>query len=64
MTAEDFRRWLDAMKAAGKADNDGQCGALLGLTKNTIATMKAKGADLRTALACAALIANIPPYGA
>ena len=40
-----------------------ECGALLGFTKNSVVTMKRHGTDRRTALACAALLAGLAPYG-
>ena len=57
-----FAAWLAAMKAAGLAKSDAHCGRLLGVSPNSIVTIKKIGADRRTALACAALLAGIEPY--
>lgn len=63
MTPEDVARWLAAMKAAGLARSGRAACGLLGITVNTMQKMKADGADRRTALACAALLAGLGPYG-
>ena len=63
MTAEEFNDWLAAMKAAKLATSDAHCGRLLGVSANSVLAMKRGGADRRTALACAALLAGIEPYG-
>ena len=63
MTAASFIAWLAAMKAAGLARSDAHCARLLGVSPNSIVTIKKIGADRRTALACAALLAGIEPYG-
>jgi hypothetical protein len=62
MTGEAFAQWPAEMKAADLADTDANCGALLGITKNTVIAMKKDGTDLRTALACRALLHRLPPY--
>lgn len=62
MTPAQFTAWLAAMKAAGLARTDAECGRLLGVSANSVLAMKARGADLRTALACGALIAGIGPW--
>ena len=61
MTASAFCHWLAAMKAAGLARSDAHCGRLLGVSPNAIVTFKRRGGDVRTALACAALLAGIEP---
>lgn len=61
MTPAAFVQWLAAMKAAGLARSDAHCGRLLGVSPNSIVTIKKTGADRRTALACAALLAGIEP---
>lgn len=63
MTPEQFVKWLAEMKAAGIARSDAECARLLGMTANSIVTMKKQGTDLRTALACRALIHRLGPYG-
>ncbi len=63
MTATDFNRWLAEMKAAKLATTNTACAKLLGLSANTIVSMKERGADRRTALACRALLHHMEPYG-
>lgn len=62
MTAETFTRWLAEMKAAELARSDAECARLLGISANSVVTMKKQGADLRTALACRALLHRMEPY--
>ncbi len=62
MTPETFTRWLADMKSAGIARSDAECGRLLGVSANSVVTMKSRGADLRTALACRALLHRLEPY--
>ena len=62
MTAEAFNRWLDEMRQAGLARSDAACGRLLGVSANGILLMKRNGADLRTALACRALLHRLEPF--
>lgn len=62
MNAEDFIAWLAEMKAAGLARSDAACARLLKVSTNTILAMKANGADMRTALACRALLHRMRPY--
>lgn len=57
-----FRKWLSDMKAARLATSDYECAGLLGLSANSVATMKRNGADQRTALACRALLHRMEPY--
>ena len=57
-----FIKWLADMKSAGLARSDAECGRLLGVTANTVLAFKSKGADLRTALACRALLHRMDPY--
>lgn len=63
MTGEQFQQWLAEMKAAGLARSDVECGRQLGISANSIVSMKERGADLRTALACRALLHRLEPYG-
>lgn len=63
MTAETFNNWLSDMKSAGLARSDAECARLLGISANSVVTMKKQGADLRTALACRALLHRMEPYG-
>ena len=62
MTADEFTRWLAEMKEARLARSDAECGRLLGVTANTVVSLKREGADLRTALACRALLHRLEPY--
>lgn len=62
MTGEEFRKWLDAMKMA-KGMNKGECAILLGRGNQWISYAQKNGADTVTALACAALLAGLRPYG-
>ena len=63
MSAEDFNAWLAAMKEAGIARSDLECARLLGITANGILKRKKQGASKETALACAALLVGLEPYG-
>ncbi len=66
MTPAEFNAWLAEMRSAGLARFDKDAAHLLGVSQNTIATMKREGvvgaASHRTALACAALLKGIRPY--
>lgn len=62
MTPEAFTNWLAEMKSAGLARSDAVCARLLGVSANSVVTMKKNGADLRTALACRALLHRLEPY--
>jgi len=62
MTAPQFVAWLAAMKAAGLARSDAECARLLGISANSVVTMKDRGADRRTALACRALLHRLEPW--
>lgn len=62
MTADQFTRWLAEMKSAGLARSDAKCAELLGISANSVVTMKKNGADVRTALACRSLLHRLEPY--
>ena len=62
MTSDAFTHWLAAMKAAGLATSDAHCGRQLGLSDDTVVRIKRGGADVRTALACQALLYKLKPY--
>ncbi len=62
MTAVSFRLWLDDMKLANLARSDAAAARLLGVSSNSVVKMKRNGADLRTALACRALLHRLEPY--
>lgn len=62
MNATQFIMWLADMKSAGLARSDAHCAKLLGISSNSVVIMKKRGADLRTALACRALLHRLEPY--
>lgn len=62
MTPAAFTAWLASMKDAGLARSDAAAAKLLGVSANTVVTMKRNGADLRTALACRALFHRLEPW--
>jgi DNA-binding CsgD family transcriptional regulator len=62
VTPESFNSWLAEMKSAGLARSDAECARLLGISANSVVTMKKQGADTRTALACRALLHRLTPY--
>lgn len=63
MTPETFNQWLADMKSAGLARSNAAAARLLGVSANAMVTMKRRGVDRRTALACQALLMEIKPYG-
>lgn len=63
MTPEQFNQWLTEMKEAGLAKSDAKCAELIGLSANAVVDMKKRGTDIRTALACRALLHRLTPYG-
>ncbi len=62
MTPSAFITWLADMKSAGLASSDAECGRLLGVSPVSVLAMKKKGTNLRTALACRALLHRLEPY--
>jgi hypothetical protein len=62
MTPAAFIQWLAEMKFAGLARSEAECARLLGVTANTLLAWKANGTDLRTALACRALLHSMEPW--
>ncbi len=62
MEAQTFTKWLAAMKAAGLARSDAECGRLLGVSPDTIVRRKAEGCTREVALACRALLHRMEPY--
>ncbi len=63
MTAESFIQWLAEMRSNGLARSDAECGRLLGISANSVVAIKKQGADVRTALACRALLHRLDPWG-
>jgi hypothetical protein len=51
------------MKSAGLARSDAECARQLGISANSVVSMKERGTDRRTALACRALLHRLTPYG-
>ncbi len=62
MTPTAFTAWLAEMKSAGLARSDAECARLLDVSANAIVKMKDRGANLRTALACRALLHRLDPW--
>ena len=62
MTPAAFNRWLAEMKLAEIARSDAACARLLGVSANTVVKFKSEGTDMRTALACRALLFRLKPY--
>lgn len=62
MTPASFVAWLADMKSAGLARSGAECARLLGISANSVVTMKQRGTDRRTALACRALLHRLEPY--
>lgn len=63
MKPETFTAWLAEMKSAGLGRSDAKCARLLGISANSVVDMKKRGTDVRTALACRALLHRLTPYG-
>jgi hypothetical protein len=63
MTAEEFNRWLADMKATGHAKNIRVAGDVIGRKPDMMTKYRRQGADKTVALACAAALAGLPPYG-
>ena len=62
MPPNDFRHWIGEMKRLGLAETEADLARSLGVNPNTIVQWKKRGADQRTALACAALLSGDEPY--
>lgn len=62
MTGTSFVKWLIDMKVSGLARSDAECARLLGISANSVVSLKKNGADTRTALACRALLHRLEPY--
>lgn len=63
MTPLEFQTWLADMRSAGLASSDAACARLLGRSVQGLILLKKKGGDKAMALACAALLAGMGPYG-
>lgn len=64
MPADSFCEWLAQMSNRPFYKSERECAIVLGLPEDAIKIMKRDGADLRTALACRALLHRLEPYGA
>ena len=62
MTPAAFQQWLADMRAAGLIRYDIDAAKKLDISANAVVTMKGRGADTRTALACQALLNELEPY--
>lgn len=62
MSGEAFCQWLAEMAKPPFFAGDTKCAELLGISANSVVTMKKNGADVRTALACRALLHRLEPY--
>jgi hypothetical protein len=62
VSAAAFVKWLAEMKEAGLARSDAAAARLLGVSANSVVSMKQRGSDVRTALACRALLHRLEPY--
>lgn len=66
MTADQFKEWLSAMKAAGHIRFKGQAAEMLGVSREAVRLFEKNGTGgetmIRTDLACAALLAELPPH--
>ena len=52
MTPDDFKAWLEAMRADGHVTSDAHAGRLLGVTPDTVVNYKTRGAPVAVGLAC------------
>ena len=62
MTGEQFQKWLQEMKTARIGTTKAACGRLLGVSKRSVMLYQVQGCDLKTALACRALLHRLEPY--
>ena len=62
MKPSEFTEWTNKMIRDGKAETSADCAAKLGVRPEAVSRMKNEGADLRTALACAALSSGLGPW--
>jgi hypothetical protein len=63
MPPEEVQRWIDTVKERGLATSDATAAELIGKSADTIMLMKRRGADRTTALACAAVLRHLAPFG-
>lgn len=63
MSPEDVVTWLAEVRERGIATTDIEAGALIGKSHDTLRLMKLRGADQTTAMACAAALSRLPPFG-
>ena len=63
MSPEQFTAWCEEMKSSGRAKSVTAIAFALGISVTSVNNLKQRGADRRTALACAALLKGIKGYG-
>lgn len=63
MSPESVEEWIGLVKQMGLAQTDREVAAILGRSHDTLAAMRRRGADRHTALACAAILRNLQPFG-
>lgn len=63
MPPEIVKRWVEEMISSGRAAYDQDCATALGLHRSSLTRLKREGGTKMTALACAAVLAGLKPYG-
>jgi uncharacterized Zn finger protein len=61
--AEQIQHWIDEMISSGKAEYFQDCAAALGVHRTSLTRFRKEGGPKMLALACAALLAGVKPYG-
>lgn len=63
MNAEDFTNWTETMLHRGKCKNMSHLAQILDINRTTLYAMMKRGGSKRDALACAAILIGLEPYG-
>lgn len=63
MPPDEVQRWLDTVLQRGLAATETEAAELIGKSSDTLTRMKKLGADRTTALACAAVLRHLSPFG-
>jgi hypothetical protein len=63
MPPEAITRWVNDMVASGRAVFEQDCATALGIHRSSLTRLKREGGTKMTALACAAALAGLKPYG-